>query len=236
MARDYAARNKRPAPKPAGLPGWVWLTAGLSMGLVVAAIVYIGRPADSMPMAPAAGAVVRGAAPAPAPREAVEIPPTEEPRFDFYTLLEKEQVVLSSDKPATNKPAAPLLPPIPEPDAPADAPAQTDAAAPADAAPRPAERTAAVPAPRSEVTPAPSPKGGERYLVVAGAFREQRNAEEHKARLALAGIESGIESIRGQDASTWHRVRIGPQNLARSESLLAKLRANGFDGRVVRMP
>lgn len=195
MGRDYAARNRRSSSKPAGLPGWVWLIAGLSMGLIVAIVVYIGRPAAPMPMAPAAGAK-----PATAPRPVVEIPPKEDPRFDFYTLLEKEQVVVPG--------------------------------AAAAKAPKAAAAAASPPA----GTPVHAP-GAEKYLIVAGAFREPANAQQHKARLALAGIESRIESITGQDGKTWHRVRIGPENsLARAQTVLAQIKAGGFDGRVVRLP
>ncbi|MGQ0528619.1 MAG: SPOR domain-containing protein [Panacagrimonas sp.] len=204
MGRDYVARNRRPAPKPAGLPGWVWLVAGLSMGLVVAAVVYIGRPTEPMPMAPAAGAAKLTPQ---AAKPKVEIPPKEDPRFDFYTLLEKEQVVV---------------------------PAQT---APAQATQKPPPREAEPAAPSANAAAAVGTSTGDQYLIVAGAFREPGNADEHRARLALAGIESNIERIQGQDNSTWHRVRIGPEpSLARAQSVLSKLQSNGFEGRVVKLP
>lgn len=204
MGRDYVARNRRPSPKPAGLPGWVWLVAGLSMGLVVAAVVYIGRPTEPMPMAPAAGAAKLAPQPA---KPKVEIPPKEDPRFDFYTLLEKEQVVV---------------------------PAQTE---PAQAEKKLPPRDVAPPAPAASAPAAAGTSTSEQYLIVAGAFREQNNADEHRARLALAGIESSIERIQGQDNGIWHRVRIGPeQSLARAQAVLSKLQSNGFEGRVVKLP
>ncbi|WP_420467132.1 SPOR domain-containing protein [Panacagrimonas sp.] len=204
MARDYVARNRRPPPRPAGLPGWVWLVAGLSMGLVIATIVYIGRPPQPLPMSQQARTPTAAAA----ARPKVEIPPVETPRFDFYTLLEKEQVVV----------------PVQEPELPQ--------AAPAPAAPPPA-----VEPPETTVSiPAMSAPSGAQYLVVAGAFREADNAEEHKARLAFAGIESDIERITGQDRQIWHRVRSGPYNLSKAENLMAQLQANGFEGRVVKLP
>lgn len=208
MARDYVARNRRPPPRPAGLPGWVWLVAGLSMGLVVATIVYIGRPPQPMPMSQQTSAPPTAAGKT---RPKVEIPPAEVPRFDFYTLLEKEQVVV----------------PVQEPELPRQAPA---------AAPPPPAVEAAPAAATAAMAPAPADAADARYLVVAGAFREPDNAEEHKARLAFAGIESDIERITGQDRQTWHRVRIGPNSMARAKSLMAQLQANGFEGRVVKLP
>lgn len=208
MGRDYAARNRRPAARAAGLPGWVWLVAGLSMGLVVACIVYIGRPTQPMPMAPAGGAGAHKT------RLKVEIPPVEEPRFDFYTLLEKEQLVVSGEtrpRPPTQNPARPVAP------------------------------SAATAAPSAGVAPtaraAPASPGITRYLVLAGSFREAANAEAHRAKLALAGIEARIETVATQDRATLHRVRIGPANsLEQAQGIAAKLKSQGMDSRVVKVP
>lgn len=214
MGRDYVARNRRPQPRPAGLPGWIWLVAGLSIGLVVAAIVYIGRPAEPMPLSQSTATTRKSP-----PQPSVAIPPAEKPRFDFYTLLEKEQVVV----PAQETPATPPKPALPPRDVPA-----TAAAEPA---------TPTTPTPEKPASAAPaSPADTGRYLVVAGAFQDARNAEEHKARLAFAGLESQIEQVRGQDGKTWHRVRIGPAPLPQAQRQLGQLQANGFDGRVVRLP
>jgi cell division protein FtsN len=220
MGRDYAARNRRPAVRAAGLPGWVWLVAGLSMGLVVACIVYIGRPTEPMPMAPAGGAGGDGGGRTKV-KTKVEIPPVEEPRFDFYTLLEKEQVVVpgeSRPRPPPRNPARPVAPPSP-------------------AAPVPNAGVAIV-AP-STTTPAPTatPSGPTRYLVLAGSFKDSDNAEAHRAKLALVGIEARIETVSTQDGVTLHRVRIGPANsLEQAESIASRLKGQGFDSRVVKMP
>ncbi len=217
MARDYAARNKRPTPKAAGLPGWVWMIAGLSMGLVVACIVYIGRPAQPMPMA-ANGSTA--AAPA-KPRAKVEIPPKEDPRFDFYTLLEKEQVLVPGE--------SRLRPPVPA--ATAARPAAPPALATAPGASSPA-------APSTAATPnAPVAAGSGQYLILAGSFRDATNAEAHKAKLAMAGVEARIETITTQDHATLHRVRIGPsKSLEQAQGVAAKLKSQGFDSRVVKLP
>lgn len=217
MARDYAARNRRPAARPAGLPGWAWLVAGLSMGLIVACIVYIGRPAQPMPMAPAASG---HPAVASKPRPKIEIPPKEDPRFDFYTLLEKEQVVVPGES-------------RPRPPAPAASAARRaeSAAASASEAPTP-PMEAAAPAPR-----APAAGGGAQYLVLAGSFRDSANAEAHKAKLALAGVEAGIETISTQDHAILYRVRIGPsKSLEQAQGLSSRLTSQGFDNRVVKLP
>ncbi len=104
MARDYVQRNvkrkprsKRPQKKQAsGLPGWVWLFAGLCIGLAIAVFAYISRPVEPMP---GAGAI---AEPAPAAQQtqqkpAVEIPPEREARFSFYELLPSQEVVIPDE-------------------------------------------------------------------------------------------------------------------------------------------
>ncbi|TDU28417.1 cell division protein FtsN [Panacagrimonas perspica] len=213
MARDYAARNRRPAPKAAGLPGWVWLIAGLSMGLVVACIVYIGRPAQPMPMA-AANGTTEAAAPD-KPRAKVEIPPKEDPRFDFYTLLEKEQVLVPGE--------TRLRPPVPAATA---ARPTTPGTAPATALTSPTPAT----------TPA-APGSSGQYLILAGSFRDATNADAHKAKLAMAGVEARIETITTQDHATLYRVRVGPsKSLEQAQGVAAKLKSQGFDSRVVKLP
>ncbi len=47
------------------------------------------------------------------------------------------------------------------------------------------------------------------YILQAGSFRHSKDAEGLKARLALLGVESTVQSVVIND-DTWHRVRIGP--------------------------
>ena len=224
MARDYAASNRRRTKAPAGLPGWVWLTAGLSIGLVIAVIVYIGRPAQPMPSVTARQQQTRPAAPA---KPRVVVPPVEDPEFDFYRLLEGEQEIGPSvDPPPRTKRPPPV---IREQASPAAAEAVPEPEPP------PAEDKPA-PAPETR-PPAPSRPAGtsERYIVLAGSFKNPEYAERHKASLALAGIESQIETVSTGDHGTFHRVRIGPRDsLAAAEAVMRQLRINGFDGRVIR--
>lgn len=117
MARDYAQRGgsnrrqTRSSSKGAGLPAWVWMFAGLSIGLAVAAFIYISRPASRMPGA----ATEDGAAVAVKPeknankKDPLLLPPREKPRFTFYELLPNQEVVVPRDealKAAAGKPAS----------------------------------------------------------------------------------------------------------------------------------
>ncbi|MEW6167397.1 MAG: SPOR domain-containing protein [Pseudomonadota bacterium] len=110
MARDYGQRgggNRRQARGKgggAGLPGWVWLTAGLSAGLAVAAFVYISRP-------PAEKAVVEVPADKPAAKAAnrnapIPLPPKEKARFTFYEILRDQEVVIPREQTRSAQPPA----------------------------------------------------------------------------------------------------------------------------------
>lgn len=113
MGRDYAPRGARPRPpkrSTGGLPGWVWLVAGLSLGLAVAALVYIARPTAAPAASPAEDARSK-----PAVREksgALTLPPQEKPRFTFYELLPNQEVVVPREEPSPGSgKSAPKPPP-----------------------------------------------------------------------------------------------------------------------------
>jgi cell division protein FtsN len=73
------------------------------------------------------------------------------------------------------------------------------------------------------------------YFLQAGAFRDQADAENSKAKLALAGFESSISNLAG-DSGVLYRVRIGPFNqLEAMNKVRGKLSDNGIDVAVVRI-
>ena len=103
MARDYKNTPKPKDKKPKAAPGWLWMLAGLSIGLFVALLVYLkdnSKGGDARTtMAPV---VEKGQA---AIKEAVskiakKIPTDSEssedkkPRFDFYNLLPEMEVFI----------------------------------------------------------------------------------------------------------------------------------------------
>jgi len=122
------------------------------------------------------------------------------------------------------------------------------AAAPVNAAAAPI----ATPAPTASVKTAEAPKVPEptvgnaaakpdnaddkwMYFLQAGAFRDQADAENSKAKLALAGFEASI-SDRPGDSGALYRVRIGPFNqLEAMNKVRGKLSDNGIDVAVVRI-
>lgn len=120
MARDYAQRGnggRRQAKSKksgGGVPGWIWLLAGLSFGLAVAAFVYIRRPMDNTLTPQAAGTPVEEArseaATAPATErksgkpKALPLPPKEKDRFTFYEILKSQEVVMPAEAAKAKQP------------------------------------------------------------------------------------------------------------------------------------
>ena len=70
------------------------------------------------------------------------------------------------------------------------------------------------------------------YFLQVAAFRNPSDADNLKARLALAGIEAQIQTATLPDGQVWHRVRVGPfsnqDDLSKSRAALKenKLEAN----------
>jgi len=72
------------------------------------------------------------------------------------------------------------------------------------------------------------------YLLQVGSFREKSDAEQMKARLALLGITTQIQTVTVNGA-TWHRVRVGPVTGARqTEALRSQLAENGIETLVMK--
>lgn len=121
MPRDYKHRaQKRPPRRP--LPAWLWLLTGLLLGGFLAALFWLrGQSAEP-------GGEWVGARPdrppqgQPGPASPRDVPPPPKPRFDFYDLLPKMEVVVPEEE---------LTEPEPEPARTAPPPESSPAAAPA---------------------------------------------------------------------------------------------------------
>ena len=112
-------------------------------------------------------------------------------------------------------------------------PAGTERAASAPAtasAPPPAAATRPVAPPVSTAEPA----SNVRYLLQAGAFSAQNEAEGTKARLALAGVAARVEPAQ-INGTTVYRVRMGPYNTASElAAAKAKLEAAGLQAMAIK--
>jgi cell division protein FtsN len=96
--------------------------------------------------------------------------------------------------------------------------------------------------PEQEVQGAATPEGVKKveqpgtYLLQAGSFRNQDQADRLRARLALLGVETTVQTVTVNDQETWHRVRVGPfDNLKDLNSARSLLKKNGIDAILIRL-
>jgi cell division protein FtsN len=105
----------------------------------------------------------------------------------------------------------------------------------ASAAPAPAPAPAATP-PRPGSSPAsPKPHSGEVFWLQAGAFSEEREADNLKARIALTGLEASVRAVNIPEKGTLYRVRLGPyQSLDEANRNKSVLSQNGVGTAIIR--
>ncbi len=213
-------------------------------GAVPAALPAV--PATPKPQVPVAAGDVpdpnRGAGtrPRPAPGQpAVE-------RSEIATVTAGTAPVQSAPSPPL--PGTPAARPVPNPAPPASAPVPggapiraatpsppPGAQAPGTLSPAPgiAGGSQSLPAPQASVASATD--RGASYLLQAGAFRRQDDADAMKLRLALMGMEAQIVTAE-VGGTTLYRVRVGPyaglDAMTRARSRLAE---NGVEATVLRL-
>ena len=93
-----------------------------------------------------------------------------------------------------------------------------------------------------EIKGAPSKEGVKRveqpgtYLLQAGSFRSHTQADQLRAKLALLGLETSIQSVSVDSKQAWHRVRVGPfLNLSDLNQARSLLKKNGIDAILIRL-
>lgn len=74
------------------------------------------------------------------------------------------------------------------------------------------------------------------YILQAGSFRSERDAESMKAQLALAGFESVIQKVEIRSKGTYYRVRLGPYQSKRKLQVHRKrLAGHGINALAIRL-
>lgn len=102
MAKDY--KNTTRAKEKAQTPGWVWMLAGLAIGLFVALLVYLKDYSPSQSKAAKPAPVVEKGRPAgPAPKKKPEAQQAQRPKFDFYNLLPEMEVLIPEQELAAER-------------------------------------------------------------------------------------------------------------------------------------
>jgi cell division protein FtsN len=210
MPKDHKNAPPPRAEGRAAHPLLLGMMIGLLLGIVIALAVALWLNRLSSPFVDKAKPVeplakIGPAQPpkpddkgAPPPSAGAEKPPTDRPRFEFYTMLPGEKVVPDSEAKAA-RPAAPAK------GGPGSSPAQ------------------------------PKPYGGETYWLQAGAFAEQKEAENLKAKIAFTGLEATVKSVDVPGKGTLHRVRLGPyQSLADANRIKTALSQNGVGATIIR--
>lgn len=73
------------------------------------------------------------------------------------------------------------------------------------------------------------------YLIQVGSFKNAADADSFKAKLALLGIESRVQTVTIDNSATWHRVQVGPiSGRDKADKLQKQLKKNGIDSLLMR--
>ena len=73
------------------------------------------------------------------------------------------------------------------------------------------------------------------YVLQAGSYRNQADADRVQKQLALQGVQAKVQRV-AVDADVWHRVRIGPiSNLEQLNKVRKQLQAAEVDALVIRV-
>jgi cell division protein FtsN len=81
----------------------------------------------------------------------------------------------------------------------------------------------------------PKPHGGELYWLQAGAFSEEKEADNLKAKIALTGLEAAVRPVTIPEKGTLYRVRLGPyQSLEDANRIKTALSQNGVGVAIIR--
>ena len=91
-------------------------------------------------------------------------------------------------------------------------------------------------APRPGSSPAvPKPHSGDVYWLQAGAFGEEKEADNLRAKIALTGLEASVQPVAIPDRGTLYRVRLGPyESLDDVNRIKAGLSQNGVGTSIIR--
>jgi len=139
----------------------------------------------------------------------------DKPRFDFYKILPGGEEAKSAAKPA-----------------PADRAVADKAAGRPSAEPEAGEKAKTGETVASVDAGAKAP---ERFWLQAGSFTSEADAENLRARLAMAGWEAQMQQGQLADKATRYRVRLGPyDNVTELNRVKGELARRGFDVAVIR--
>jgi cell division protein FtsN len=193
---------------------------GLVLGIALAATVglYVTGGWKAYQQQVAGGRESRDAAREPAKSAKAD---ADKPRFDFYKILPGgEEAKVAPAKPAPpDRSLADKAAQASSGRVPAEAPPVADKGKAADAV--------------ASVDPVAKPP--DRFWLQAGSFSNESDAENLRARLALAGWEAQLQQGTLPDKAVRYRVRLGPyDNVGELNRIKGELARRGFDVAVIR--
>ena len=221
MPKDY---KDAPAPRESKLshPLLLGMIIGLLLGIVISLAVALWLNRLSNPF------VEKGKQVEPIPKIAPVQPPAPAAAAKAAEDAAKGVPKAGPDKPAPkagDKPRFEFYQILPgDKDAPSPPKAAVPAPPPAPAAP-----------PKPGSSPAtPKPHSGEIYWLQAGAFSDEKDADNLKAKIAFTGLEATVRPGT-TDKGTLYRVRLGPyQSLDDANRIKAALSQNGVGVAIIR--
>jgi len=223
MPRDYKDAPAARADSRLSHPLLLGVIIGLLLGIVISLAVALWLNRLSNPF------VDKGKAIEPLPRMGPAQPPpppdaakaaekaakgavpekgkgADRPRFEFYNILPGEK-----EAPADRDAKASKAPPAPPPKA-------------AEAAPKPGSSPSS-----------PKPHSGDVYWLQAGAFSDEKEADNLRAKIALTGLEASVRAAAVPQKGKLYRVRLGPyQSLDDANRIKITLSQNGVGATIIR--
>jgi cell division protein FtsN len=74
------------------------------------------------------------------------------------------------------------------------------------------------------------------YFLQVGAFQDEADADNMKAKLALQGFEAVVQTATIPEKGVWHRVRVGPLNdIEQINKIRGELTTNGFNTDLIKV-
>ncbi len=225
------SRNRKPVRQSVRARSGGNTLIGVFIGLVFGALIAAGAawyftrtsPFQATPAAPALPSAEQRPSALPG-RPGGQ--PVVKQDYEFYNILTQGDNIPAAPTtpaPAARQPRPPAPPPVAQQQAPA--PVQ-------EAAPRRLADQVAVLAPAQ---PVPAPAPAQRLYLQVGAFSNPGEADNLKARLALAGIQASAQRAQLADGRVVHRVRVGPYSRAEDANpMRARLAEAGFEASVLR--
>jgi len=218
--RERSAAAARRPPLKSGAGGTLLgLFIGIALGLALAAGVAFYLMKSGNPYQSATPA--KDAARDPARSAKADPNAAEKPRFDFYKILPGIEEPKVSAK--TTEKAAP------------DRSTVERAISTDKFADKPEDKAVAKQDDRRPADASKATKSPDRFWLQAGSFSAEPDAENLKARLALAGWEAEVQTATLADKGVRYRVRLGPfDNTDELNKVRGELGKRGFDVAVIK--